>query len=591
MAALAAGLLAAPAGAALRFSSEGCAGPFSCARVAVPLDRSGAVPGTLRLYVERAKAQRSTGVVFALAGGPGQGATTLTESFNRELNPAIGRRDLVVFDQRGTGRSGALACAALDRIDERPIDVRTAECAQELGPARSLYTTRESVEDLEAVRAALGAEGISIVGVSYGTKVAVAYAMAHPDRVERLVLDSVVDPEARDPFALGGLAALPRILREVCRAQCAEITPDLAADVAALADTMAAGPLRGPFVDPRGRRRTRGVTARDLYSSIRAADLDPERRAEYPAAVRSAVLGDPAPLLRMEHRYADLELPDVEPPPDAVESLSFSLQAATLCEEEALPWERTASPEERDRQAAEAAAALPDAAFEPFDRATMLTRDANNLLFQCRRWPAAAQAPDLAGDTLPDVPVLVLEGLEDTRTPLEAGAAVAARFPRGVLVTVPKTGHAVLGTRGCARRAARLFFADRAVGDPCAALAGRALLPLAPTTVAEAGGPLRAVLRTLDDLAREQDGRLFGPVRGGGLRAGRFARSGGRLVVSRFSYVPGLALSGRLATRSLAGTIVVSGTAEGRLRLRAGRLRGRLAGEPVDAPYRRPLRG
>lgn len=345
--------------------------------------------------------------------------------------------------------------------------------------------------------------------------------------------------------------------------------------------------LRGPFVTSSGRRVTKAITARDLYGWIRAADLDAGRRAEYPGAVRSAVLGDPAALIRMEHRYDDLPALDEEPPPDAVEMLSFTLQAATLCEEELLPWERTASPEERDRQAAEAAAAIPDARFEPFERSTMLVRDANNLLFQCRRWPAAAQAPVLRG-TPPDVPVLVLEGLEDTRTPLEVGVRVAERFPRAAVVRVPKTAHAVLGRRGCARVAARRFFAGAAVGDPCSALTGKPLLAPAPLTVAEAGGALPAVIATLDDLGREHNARVFPPVRGGGLRAGRFAQRKGRVLVTGFSFVPGLTLSGRLSPRTLAGRITVRGAVSGTLVLRAGRLRGTLGGKVVNVAYKRP---
>src|SRR5206468_3314718 len=83
-------------------------------------------------------------------------------------------------------------------------------------PARAFYTTRDSVEDFEALRKALGVDKVTLYGVSYGTKVAVAYAMAHPEHVESLVLDSVVDPTYSDPFDLEGLAALPRALTEVC---------------------------------------------------------------------------------------------------------------------------------------------------------------------------------------------------------------------------------------------------------------------------------------------------------------------------------------------------------------------------------------
>ena len=52
--------------------------------------------------------------------------------------------------------------------------------------------------DLEALRVALGADKLTLDGVSYGTFVAERYAMAHPDRVARLVLDSVVPAAGLD---------------------------------------------------------------------------------------------------------------------------------------------------------------------------------------------------------------------------------------------------------------------------------------------------------------------------------------------------------------------------------------------------------
>ncbi|MEA2466490.1 MAG: hypothetical protein QOJ57_616, partial [Thermoleophilaceae bacterium] len=246
---------AAPASAADGFSSGSKCGSsnFECTRVNVPLDRSGAIPGTIPLYVERTGAKGQA--VFALAGGPGQGNSTVTESFNRDL-PLPKDHYMVVFDQRGTGKSKALNCPELERETKRPIDVRAQDCAKRLGPRRALYTTKDSVEDLEAVRQRIGDEKITLYGVSYGTKVAVAYALKYPEHVDRLLLDSVVEPEGQSPFDLTSYAAMPRVLREVCRGECTGITADLAADVQELARRLRAQPLKGPFIDRNGRRRT-----------------------------------------------------------------------------------------------------------------------------------------------------------------------------------------------------------------------------------------------------------------------------------------------------------------------------------------------
>jgi pimeloyl-ACP methyl ester carboxylesterase len=594
---------AGPADAAVAWSTKCGGSPFRCTHVTVPLDRSGAIPGKLKLYVERSGNDEKQ-AVFALAGGPGQGNSTVSESFNRDL-PLPADHYMVVFDQRGTGKSGALNCPELERETKRPLDVRAADCAKRLGPKRALYTTRDSVEDLEAVRQRIGDDKITLYGVSYGTKVAEAYALKYPDHVDRLILDSVVEPEGQSPFDLTTFAAMPRVLTEVCRNECNGVTPDLAADVATLGERLHAAPLRGPFIDRRGRRRTVTVTARDLYGELRSGDLNPSTRAEYPGAIHSAVAGDPAPLLRLEHRFD--RLPDIPVPPDAAQTLSFSLFTATLCEEAPLPWDRTtASPEDRLKQARDQAAAIDDSAFLPFDRQTALALDQNSLLLQCSRWPAAATAPALAPGTLPDVPVLVLEGEEDLRTPVEAGQRVAARFPQATLVRVPKTAHAVLGQPGakCAQTVVKRWFAGKPLGEnPCAgAHRTERVRPRLPATLGAVqpykgvpgrrGRTLEATLLTLTDLYREESQALFllDRPRGGGLRGGSWRAKGRNLLLRRFTLVPGVKVTGRVGDgRHPKGTLKVSGATAGALTLtRDGTLSGRLGGRKVGARFKPP---
>src|SRR4029450_11945285 len=102
--------------------------------------------------------------------------------------PALARAYTVIgFDQRGTGASGVLRCPELER-DGRLRSASAAEqCARRLGPKRAFYTTPDSVADMEAIRRAVGAPRLTLFGISYGTKLALAYAREHPDRVERLI--------------------------------------------------------------------------------------------------------------------------------------------------------------------------------------------------------------------------------------------------------------------------------------------------------------------------------------------------------------------------------------------------------------------
>ncbi len=593
---------------------EGLAG-FDCTRVSVPLDRSGKVSGRISLQVARTSRGQagaaSNEVIFAFAGGPGQGGSSVAENFRSDFFQVLRGRDLIVFDTRGTGYSGVLNCPGLERRREQSYRDAVADCAARLGQRRAFYSTRDTVEDIEAVRRRIGRDRITLYGVSYGTKVATAYALKYPERVQRLVLDSVVEPEGQNVFDLDTFAAMPRVLREVCRDECKGVTGDLPGDVAALVDRMGEE-LRGPFVGPDGKTRTVGITPRLLYSQIREGDLTPFLRAIYPGAVHAAVNGDPAPLLRLEHRFdalnEDPPPPEPESPNDeAVRSLSSTLQTATICEEAPLPWERTATPDERLAQAHAAVEAIPDSAFEPFNRATAFAFDNNSVLEQCVRWPTSPVEPALASGPLPDVPVLVLEGDEDLRTPVEVGRRMAARFPRAQFVRVPKTGHSVLG-RGapCANTVLRRFFSGQAVGRPCRNAeqpvkvrpvdpASLVDMTPAPGTPGIRGRTLAAVVLTLEDFEREHQflDTGEGNTRGGGLRGGRFFTRRGVDRLARFSYVPGVEVSGPVgAAGARAGTLTVSGPAAsaGTLKLRRdGLLSGRLDGKRVNVRVPKPV--
>ena len=164
---------------------------------------SGVVPGGVSLFVKRIRAAQRPrrGALFVLAGGPGQSASaTFNGAALANLSAAYRSRDLIVFDQRGTGRSGLLRCRALERSNLLNAGRAAAACAGSLGARRAFYTSRDSADDIEAIRRELGVAGIALYGASYGTKVALGYALRYPANVERLALDSVV--EAAGPNAL-----------------------------------------------------------------------------------------------------------------------------------------------------------------------------------------------------------------------------------------------------------------------------------------------------------------------------------------------------------------------------------------------------
>jgi pimeloyl-ACP methyl ester carboxylesterase len=572
------------------------------------------VPGHVSLFVERVRARARGGAtqppLFVLAGGPGQSATgAFGDGGLGVLYPGYWKRDVIIFDQRGTGRSGLLRCRRLEHTNLFDAGPAAGACARSLGARRALYTTRETGDDIDALRQALGAGRIALYGTSYGTKTALSYARRYPDRVERLVLDSVAPLDGPDPYYRDSTNAVPRILRSLCGRLCGW-TADPVADLSRLIRRIGArgGSLRGTIVDARGRQRTRRLSRVDLFSVLLAGDFDPTLRAAFPGAVEAALNGDVAPMLRLTRRATEI---DAEPPP--ARALSSAVYAATTCEEVPMPWPRATPPDagERHRLAEADAAAIPDSAFEPFDRATALASDTLEL---CESWPAAPVAPDLGSGPLPDVPVLLVEGADDLRTPVENAQRTAQAFPRARLVVAPDTGHSAIGADlyGCAQRAFARFIQRRPVPSGCRPVRHQfpaepppprrlgAIRPLRGTP-GHRGRTLAAMKLTLRDVAEDSlTALVFGPsgaerAHGGGLRAGRYEISpDSTLELHGVSYVPGVRVTGRIKLfleRHMSGRLRIGGraAARGALRIERFRIAGRLGGRRVRGDLRSPV--
>ncbi len=605
--ALAPWLAQAPSARALGFAPCAGGGGFACTTLTVPLERGGGASGSVALKIERLQqaATPSETAVVALAGGPGQAATPLASELQSAIAPALAGRDLIVFDQRGTGASGPLACGALEgEAGIATIGQAFERCAKQIGPERGGYTTAESVADIEAIRQALGYRRLVLFGVSYGTKVALEYAEAHPAQVEALVLDSVVPPERDDPFQLASFEAMKPAFAELCaRSACAGIGAKPLADLARLSARMGRHALSGYVYDGSGHRHHTTMSDVALLNLVSAGDLNPALRALLPASVVSALRGDPAPLLRLNLLSEGL-VPNLPggPPALAARATASGFAAAggrsvaatassdgvdealfvdTTCEEEPFPWRRAAQPATRLSEALAALRAVPSSAFYPFDASVEW---ADSVLPGCAQWPNASQEPAPVG-TLPDVPTLILSGAQDLRTPTAGAEALAHRIPDAQLLVVPYTGHSVLGSdfSGCAQAAVQSFFAT----GPVAACSTSAPDPFAPTPVTPTriadvqpvggvqglpGRTLTVVLETILDLERQVVGatlqasqQLPSGASFGGLRGGYARLSSTSLRLHKLSFVAGVQLTGAFA---------ISG---GRLRPSEVRVEGSLA--------------
>jgi pimeloyl-ACP methyl ester carboxylesterase len=200
--------------------------------------------------------------LFLLAGGPGQAASEAFPAVLAALQQVGRFRDLVLVDQRGTGRSSRLPCpdlddpGAIDRSDEEELR-QVKRCAAELAGRADLrqYGSAAFARDLDLVRAALGYRRVNLLGGSYGTRAAMVYARDFPARVRALVLDGVAPMQMAigEGFAEDSQRALSRAFSRCAEdPACHGRFPALADDLSALLRELASRPARLRVRDPLG---------------------------------------------------------------------------------------------------------------------------------------------------------------------------------------------------------------------------------------------------------------------------------------------------------------------------------------------------
>ena len=406
----------------------------------------------LRPRIERRR--RSLGTIVAVEGGPGYAATDrpFAASLIAALGPILRRRDLLLVDQRGTGRSGAIHCDPLQRgqIQEH---IAVAECADQLGARYAAYTTAEAADDIDVVRRSLGLGRIFLYGDSYGTLQGQAYAVRYASKLRGLILDSAYP--ADDPYWRTLFPAFRRGLRIACR--------------------------HSPRCPGRPFRRFRRVVHRfheagrptgDLLGfALEAGTLAPRSYLNLDKADRYFLRGKPRRLNRL-----------IWPGPPGlgdVHAFSYWLEIAVECNDYPQLWNKRAPVNKRIRQLTAAVKGLPRGYFAPFTRREYLLSSEAHLT-NCLTWPApppgGLEPPVPAGWRAPrSFPTLILAGQIDDITSVKEARQTARRFPRSRLYVVPNRGHA-----------ASLYFPFRVAGgrgdaplhpQPLSGLPGRTNVP------------------------------------------------------------------------------------------------------------------
>jgi pimeloyl-ACP methyl ester carboxylesterase len=248
-----------------------------CGYLIVPEDRANPTGRKIRLHVAVFKstdANPAPDPVIQLAGGPGGSA--LVAAFPILLNGGgdiLKRRDLILFDQRGTQYSKPfLYCLPYDEYlwDAHELDLsldeynngalpQLATCLddwRQQGINIAAYTNAEIAADVNDLRLALGYEQVNLYGTSYGTRLALEVMRDYPAGIRSVILDSAIPPQANLDVDLA--ANVNRSLQEVFRAcvadaLCAGDYGDIEAKFYEIIDRLEAAPVQiainGPYRD------------------------------------------------------------------------------------------------------------------------------------------------------------------------------------------------------------------------------------------------------------------------------------------------------------------------------------------------------
>jgi pimeloyl-ACP methyl ester carboxylesterase len=362
-------------------------------------------------------------------GGPGASSIDLYVDLQSAFAQIRLERDIVIVDQRGTGRSAALACdspeLAVTEFDPDAVRSVTTLCLDTLNADPRFYTTSLAVADLEQVRAALGYARWTLYGVSYGTRVAQHYLRRHPEAVRALVLDGVLPPDqALGPdIALNAQTALDAIFARCGRdATCAQRFAQPSVQFTRLAERLRAAPVTVPFADPlTAEPGTPQLRYGHLASTVRMLTYAPETAALIPLVIDEAETRENYTPLALQAHRIERELAG---------AINVPMHNSVVCSED-VPYYQGL-----------------DDLWPALERAYLGTDQVRMLQTICAQWPRGPVDDDLRNPLRSATPVLLLSGEHDPVTPPAYADRAAAGLTRSLHVVAPGQGHGVIG-RGC----------------------------------------------------------------------------------------------------------------------------------------------
>lgn len=389
-----------------------------CGTVETPLDHARPDGPTTTLALSLAPATGTRlGTIMVNPGGPGGGGMWLPALLRNRFPAQVRERyDIVGVDPRGNHHSDPVSCGAPEAVPRPdPVPATAADedrliarargyaraCAEHAGDLLAHLGTDENARDLDVVRAALGQERISFVGWSYGTYLGAVYGELFPRRVDKMILDSVVDPRPAQVW-YGANLRQNVAFQERWQDFVAATGPDIDDLLATTLARLRAHPHDGVF----GPAELYDTLTRAMYSSAAWPELARALRADDGDALAASYT-----------------------PPTAREANEYAVYTAVECHDG--PWPRDWRTWHRDAQALHVDNPL-------------LTWSNTWFNAPCAFWPVPPRRPPtIDGDGLP--PVLLVQGTRDPATPPDGAAAMHAALARSHRITVTDEGdHGIL---------------------------------------------------------------------------------------------------------------------------------------------------
>lgn len=451
-----------------------------CATLSRPLDPAGVVSGTIDIYFEfypHLESGPSTGTLVATEGGPGYPATDTRDEYLELFGPLRGKRDVVLMDNRGTGRSGAIDCHPLQTAPDL-TEANIGRCGRTLGAKAALYSATLAADDLAAILEALGSGRIDMYGDSYGTFFEQVFAVRHPGALRSVILDGAYPLDGAEYAWYPNYAPAMRAKFDLaCERSpgCSRLLGTSLEHITPALEALRRGPVAAKARDSDGRVVSFTANAAQLATVMFGSAPALATVRETDAAARAYRAGDRLPLFRlMAETQVSVDSRDETRSPA---KFSAGLAAAVTCQDAPQIFDMTLDPvrraASRDELIAQRRRSAPDTyAVFTIDEYRGMPID-YAFIDQCVSWPAIEAArvsamAKLRNSPYPDVPALVISGDLDNMTPVADGALLVKRFARGRQIVVPNGFHvnALPHSRSaCPADIARRFIETLQVGD------------------------------------------------------------------------------------------------------------------------------